>query len=400
MARRLEQTPITQPIIAVTLGIVLGTPLLGVAEIELADEVVVGLTEATLALLLFSDAAAIDSKRVRSFVSLPARLLLISLPLVIILGTLVTRLLLSELSWAESALLATMLAPTDAALGQAVVTNPRVPERIRETLDIESGLNDGLVVPVFFTVVLVVEGEEIGVGEVIGEAARSIGVGAAVGLVLGGIIGWLFKRSAGEWSSPDSLRLGAVGVIGLVFVAAVETGGNAFIAAFVAGLALRAAGGKSATEWRGLPEDLGVLGAFAVFVIFGASFVEPALSAISFAVVVCAIVTLTVGRMLPTAISLIGTGLKPPTVAFLGWFGPRGLASVLFGLLLLEEGGDAKSPFFAVVTIVVLLSVYLHGLTAAPLSQRYGSWYDRRQNDEIAECLPAPPITPQRRRGH
>lgn len=392
-SKRLESLPVTAPMLAVTLGILVGRDGFDLVAIELGGETVVLLAEATLALLLFSDASKIDHVMVRRFAQLPARLLLIALPMTIIGGAFVTSLLLTDLTWQEAALVAAMVAPTDAALGQAVVMNPRVPHRIRETLDIESGLNDGLVVPVFATLVLLVEGHEIdGPSTLVGTALGGIAIGALVGSVVGWVGGRLCTQSRSRGGATDgSIRLATIAVLAVVFATAVQLGGNGLIAAFVGGLAYRAGAGASAPQSAELTEDLGQLGAQAAFVIFGAMLVGPSLGVITVPVVICAVASLTVGRMVPTAIALIGTRLRAVTVAFIGWFGPRGLASVLFGLLLVTEADmDEGSELFAIVTLVVLGSVYLHGITAAPLARRYGEWHATHpERDEMSESLPA-----------
>ena len=388
--------------IAVTLGLLFGERVFGVAGPSADDAIVIGITEATLASLLFADATAIDVSRVRSFVSLPARLLILALPMTVILATLTNRMLLPDLSWAEAALIAAMLTPTDAALGQSVINNPAVPVRVRETLDIESGLNDGIVVPIFLTLLLIVAGEDVdNVGGLVVEAASSILLGVVAGVLLGAAAGRLFKKSvATGWSTPASLRLGGVGAVALAYLGADGIGGNSFIACFTAGLAIRAVAGEEALPWRSLTEDAGTLGATAVFVIFGAAFVGPALSHLSAPIIICALLTLTLARMAPTALALTGTKLQLQTVGFLGWFGPRGLASVLFGLLVVEETGrDVGTPFFTVVTVVVLASVYLHGLSAAPLATAYGRWYaNHPSSDNMPEAEPTPSPSSRRHR--
>ena len=366
---RVKRLPITPPILYVAAGLILGPELLGVVDLNLEDETVVLIAELTLALVLFSDAARIDTRADRLSFGLPARLLAIGLPMTIALGTLVTRLLLPDLSWAQAALVATILAPTDAALGEAVVTNPAVPVRIRQALNVESGLNDGLVVPVFTLLLAVVAGSEIESADVlVGEALREIAIGVSVGAVAALALSQLVptvKRL--EWTDGEGLRLVALGCGLAAFSGAEVLGGNGFLAAFACGLIARYRLGPDVAERTELAEDIGQIGASITFILFGALLVVPAVEVISPGVILCAVGTLTLGRMMPVAISLIGTGLKPPTVAFMGWFGPRGLASMLFGLLVVTEGGvDTADDLFSVVVLVILASILLHGITAAP----------------------------------
>lgn len=385
---RIGRLPVTAPMLFVGAGILLSPETTGVLEIALADETVALAAELTLALVLFSDAARIDTRSDRLSFGLPARLLGIGLPLTVAMGTVLTALLLTDLSWAEAALVAVVLAPTDAALGEAVVSNPAVPIRIRQALNVESGLNDGLVVPVFALLLAVVVGEEIDdaeslVAEAFTEIGIGVGIGAAFALIATAAVKW---ASAREWTDAEGLRLVAFGCALATFAGSTALGGNGFIAAFVCGLMLRYQLGEDAATHTELAEDAGQVGAAITFVIFGALIVVPALDSLGFLVVVCALGTLTIGRMMPVAVAMIGAGLKPPTVGFLGWFGPRGLASMLFGLLIVTEGGggvdaaEMGTDLFGVITLVVLASIVLHGVTAAPGAERYGAWFDEHGN--------------------
>jgi len=376
---RIRSLPVTTPMLFVGLGLLLGPDVIGAIELDVRDEAVVLLAEFTLALVLFSDAMRIEPSRTKLSVALPARLLGIGLPLTILLGTVVTKLLLNDLSWSEAALVATVLAPTDAALGEAVVSNPAVPVRIRQALNVESGTNDGLVVPVFTVFLALVAGSEIeGAGSLFGEAlaeiAIGLGVGGAVAVVLGIVVPWVIERG---WTDAEGCRLVTLGAGLAAYAGAEVLDGNGFLAAFSCGIIARIFIGPSTSEHGELVEDLGQLGASATFIVFGALLVVPSLEVVSFLVILCALASLTLGRMMPVAISMIGSGLRPPTVAFMGWFGPRGLASMLFGLLLAAEGDvDPDGDLFSVIVLVVLSSVILHGITAAPGASRYANWFN------------------------
>ena len=400
--QRMKMLPITPPILFVGVGLLLGPSVLGVVELGLDDETVLLIAELTLALVLFADAARIDTRSGRLSLGLPARLLAIGLPLTIGLGTVITRLLLPGLSWAEAALVATILAPTDAALGEAVVTNQAVPVRIRQALNVESGLNDGLVVPVFTLLVAVVAGSEIESADTLaGEALAEIAIGVIIGAVTAVIMSLvvpLARRT--RWTDGEGLRLVALGC-GIVAFAGTEVlGGNGFLAAFACGLVVRYRLGPEVAERTELAEDVGQIGASVTFVLFGALLVVPAMEVVTLAVVVCGIATLTVSRMVPVAVAMAGSGLRTQTVAFMGWFGPRGLASMLFGLLLITESGVTESSvsmaddLFSVVVLVILGSVVLHGISAAPLSIRYGAWFGAHEtadgdiDHKMAEARP------------
>lgn len=398
--QRMRTLPVTGPMLFVIAGLILGPELLEVIELDLEDEMVVLLAELTLALVLFSDAARIDTRSDRLSFGLPLRLLGIGLPLTIALGTLVTKALLRDLDWAEAALVATILAPTDAALGEAVVSNTSVPVRIRQALNVESGLNDGLVVPVFTLLLAVVAGSEIeSAGSLLGEAASEIAIGLAIGAVVAvGLARLVPLVERHEWIDGEGLRLVALGCGLAAFAGADVVGGNGFLAAFACGLVARFLIGPAVAEHSALAEDLGQVGASATFVLFGALLVVPALEVVSPWVVLCALGTLTVGRMMPVAVSLIGASLKAPTIAFMGWFGPRGLASMLFGLLVVTDGRvDTADDLFSVVVLVILASVILHGLSAAPGSARYGRWFALHGNMDHA-MAEADPVVENRMR--
>lgn len=389
--RRLEDLPFTAPMLFVLAGVLMGSDVIAVLDLGLENESVALLAEFTLALLLFADASRIDVRRLRSSIGLPLRLLVIGLPLTIAFGTVVTALLLSDLTWAQAALVAAILAPTDAALGEAVVTDEAVPGKVRQALNVESGLNDGLVVPAVAIFLSLAVGEELdGAGSLIGEAVAEIGIGLALGaagaFVMSSMVMVAMER---DWSDAEGYRLLTLAGAAGVFAGASAAGGNGFIAAFVCGLALRAFVGAETGQHAELAEDAAQVGASATFVVFGALLVVPALDALTVPVTLCAIGTLTLGRMMPVWIALLGTHLRFPTVAFIGWFGPRGLASIVFGLLVLQDDRLAeRSDLFSVIVLVVLASIVLHGVTATPLARRYGRWFDEHRQPDMMESRP------------
>ncbi len=390
---RLRTLPLTTPMLFVFAGMLLAPEALGVFDVEVDDELIAFTAELTLALLLFSDAARIDTTTASTTLTLPARLLGIGLPLSIAMGTVVTALLLTDLTWAEAALVAAILAPTDAALGEAVVANPAVPAKIRQALNVESGLNDGLVVPVIAVFsVLAADSELEGAGTLIGEALLEIAIAVAVGIFAASMLAMIIPRvTRRAWTDAEGFRIVALGIGIGAFAGSIALGGNGFVAAFVCGLVVRRLMGEQITKHAELAEDVSQVGAAVVFLLFGALMVWPALEHISPLIALCALGTLTVGRMLPVWIALIGTHLQRPTIWFLGWFGPRGLASMLFGLLLLTDSEvDRPDQLFAIITLVVLTSVVLHGVTASPGAQRYGQWFDDMSDgdDAMSEAEP------------
>jgi sodium/hydrogen antiporter len=369
VSRRLETTVVSAPLVFVAAGVVAGPEGLGLMSGEITEGAGLVLAEVALAFLLFSDAARIDLSRLRTGEKLPGRLLGIGMPLTIALGLGVGALLLEDVELWEAAIVAAVLAPTDAALGQAVVTSKLVPLRMREGLNVEAGLNDGLSVPfVALFAALAVEEANLSAQSWLGFAAEQIGYGALMGAGVGVAGGWLIGRAAQrEMMTGAFQRLAVLALAVLAFVLADEIGGNGFISAFVGGMAAGRAGLTGGERILEFVEEEGQLLSLAVFFIFGVAvlgLVEPA----GWEVILYAALSLTVVRMLPVAVAVAGTGLPPASVAFLGWFGPRGLASIVLALTVAEEHPDlpALDVVLAAVSVTVLASVVLHGVTAMP----------------------------------
>ncbi len=337
------------------------------------------LAEAALAITLFSDAARINLKHLRAGLGLPSRLLGIGLPLTIIAGALVAVPLLPGLSGAEIALVAIILAPTDAALGQQVVLDKRVPRSIRQALNVESGLNDGIAVPFYLVALDLAKAEAAssGTARLIPTAVQQIGIGILGGVVAGVLAGWILKRF-GDRDWIETAWRQVVMLVGatLAFGLADALGGSGFIAAFVGGMAFGYVARDRELGTAYLSEEMSALLSAAVFVFAGAM-AYMTLQTSGWQVWAYAVLSLTVVRMIPVAIACLGTSLKPPSVAFVGWFGPRGLASIVFGLGLLEAALPGQSLLLQTILATVVLSVFAHGLTATPLAAAYGRWNER-----------------------
>ncbi len=376
---RLSGTSVTAPIVFTACGLLLGTEVLGLVDLSPLGDHVQTLAEATLAVVLFSDASRIDLRALRGEAAVPARLLGIGLPLTIALGFVLALPLLGGLGWSEALLLAVILAPTDAALGQAVVMLPGLPSRVRQSLNVESGLNDGICVPLFLVVVAVasVESDRLGAASAVRVLTEQIGYGALAG-VLAGAAGAAALTLAGRAAHPerDWVEIVPFAAAGLAWGIAHPIGGSGFIAAFVGGVAFQLLRRDALGEVGHLIDQAGeVLGAL-TFVVFGAVLLGPALGRLSAAIVVYALLSLTVIRMAPVAAALVGAGLRGRTVGFLGWFGPRGLASIVFALMVAEDGGVTNAETLMTVAFVTVgLSVVLHGVTAAPFANRYARWF-------------------------
>jgi NhaP-type Na+/H+ or K+/H+ antiporter len=343
------------------------------------------LAEATLALVLFSDASRIDLGQLRKSVGVPSRLLGIGLPLTIALGALIAGLLFGELTVGEAVILGVILAPTDAALGQAVVTDPRVPARIRQGLNVESGLNDGICVPLLFAAVAVadVESKIAGGRGATNLLLEEIGYGVLAGVLAGALIAAIVVQAGRRGLIEAHWRqvIPAAGAA-LAYGIAVALDGSGFIAAFVAGITFRGLLGRDPAELNDLAEEVGDLLGGVTFLLFGALLLGAALSELSWALVLYAVLSLTVVRMVPVVVAMLGTRARPPTLAFLGWFGPRGLASIVFAVIVIEESHLPHEHLIALaVYVTVGLSVFAHGASAAPLARRYADWFERQPRD-------------------
>lgn len=363
---RLEKTVITAPILFTLAGIIV-FPTIGLARTDVDSKTFLHLAEIGLVLLLFTDASRTDLKVSGNIRELPARLLSIGMLLTIALGALLAKLIFPQLSMWEAGILSAILAPTDADLGQVIVNSPRVPMRIRQALNVEAGLNDGLSVPflLFFIAMASAGAGDASLTRFIWE---QLGLGVLTGLGIGLAGGWLIgtAKRAG-WIQESFLQLAVVALPAFCLLVSEHIGASMFIAAFVAGLAVQASfkdAGKHSVEFT---EDWGQILNLSVFFLFG-MIVGRDFGMLSVASFAYAILSLTVVRMLPVAVSLLGTGLDKRTVAFMGWFGPRGLASIVLGLVYLEQEANlpGESVTRLAVIATVLLSIFAHGLSVLP----------------------------------
>ncbi len=379
----LSRLLVTAPLAFVAFGSVFGFAM-GPLEPAVLENLKI-LAELTLVLILFHDAAAVRPQEVGADRRVIGRLLLIGFPLSVLLGWGAAALVFPDLSVMFALLLAAALAPTDAGLGAATVLNPVVPQRVRRLLNVESGLNDGLATPVVLFAIAAIAGSEgLSARHSLRDALLELLIGALAGIAVGVLGGLLIGRSKGLGLSSGSGRALAVLMVPiLAYGAALLISGNGFVAAFVSGTAF-----AGAARWLGeeegvleLTEDLSNPLGYAVWLGFGFAAVPLVWRAVGFREVVYALLALTVLRMAPVALSLLGTHLRPQTAAFIGWFGPRGLASIVFALIALEslERDDQLEVVLTTASLTVLLSVIAHGFSAEPLARRYGAWVQREQ---------------------
>jgi sodium/hydrogen antiporter len=373
---------ITGPIAFLVVGYV-AVGVLDLVDVPIEREAVKVLTEVTLTLVLFSDASRVNLRVLARSGGVPVRLLGLALPLTVLAGWLTARALLPGLDnlWLPL-VIAAALAPTDAALGAAIVTDRRVPLEIRRTLNVESGLNDGMITPVvLFALAGLSEAEG---GEVtLASAAVDLLGGAALGLALGAAGAVLLLRSRRRsWCDSEGEKV-AVLALALLCYAAAEFGGvNGFIGAFVGGMAYGTfrGNGSGGEEHVAVSEDLGHLFSLLIWFLLGAVFLPILDDAFRWQYLLYAALSLTVLRMAPVALALLGRGLGWRTIAILGWFGPRGLATVLFGLLAAESlDATDERAVVPVLALTVVLSVIAHGVSAGPLA----GWYARHPDPKV-----------------
>jgi sodium/hydrogen antiporter len=393
LSARLERFDVTAPIMFVIAGLVLTHGPLAVLGVTPSHEEVKTLAEITLVLVLFSDASRVGLRDLRAELGLCLRLLGIGLPLTIGLGTLLALALFGGINIWLALLIGAALAPTDAALGAGVMVNRAVPARIRRLINVESGLNDGIATPFVLVAVAgaAATAHESGTGP--GGAVAELALGLAVGGAVGGAGGWLVRVARRrDWVAEGFAGAAVLGLAVCAYASAVALHGNGFIAAFVGGLAFGSTAGRRGEPLVPFVEETGALVSLLVWLAFGAVAVAPMFDHLTWQLVVYAVLSLTVIRMAPVALALAGARLGWATTAFVGWFGPRGLASVVFALLALEDLGEkAASPAVAVITATVLLSVIAHGASAEPLARSYGAASaraDRRRDSDDAPEVP------------
>src|SRR5215468_832817 len=398
LSARLERFDITAPIAFVLVGLLLTHGPLAVLGVTPSNKLIKDLAEFTLALVLFSDASRVGLRELRAQTGLYLRLLGVALPLTIGLGTLLALALAGTGDGWLALLIGAALAPTDAALGAGMISNPVIPAGLRRLINVESGLNDGIATPFVSLALAGVAGETQHGSHGLGAVAE-LAIGVLVGVAVGGA-GGLLVRAASQrgWAAEGFAGAAVLGLAVCAYATALAVDGNGFIAAFVGGLAYGATSGRSGQPLVPFVEETGALVSLLVWLAFGAVAVAPAVTGLTWQIALYAVLSLTLIRMLPVAVSLIGAGLDRPTIALIGWFGPRGLASVVFALLALEElGSRAAGHAVAFITITVMLSVIAHGATADPLAARYARLVARPSAGHPGADLTAAPRLPERR---
>ena len=389
VSKRIRRTPFSPAMFFVGIGLICGGHAVGLMNLGKDEHLVHLIGEITLILVLFTDASRIDLGVLRSNYQIPARLLAIGLPLTIVAGAFAALFLFPGFSIWEAAILAAILAPTDAALGQPVVSSPKVPVRIRQALNVESGINDGVCLPVIVILLATSAMECQPAQHWTLFTIKQLVFGPLVGIAIGYFGGKMVSfGSQSGWMSHAFQQLSGIGLALLCYAVAEKVGGNGFIAAFVGGLVIGNSSKPICDCLYEFGEAEGELLIMLVFLLFGIGMVWPALQHANGSVILYAVLSLTIIRMVPVALSLLGSKLTLNTFGFLGWFGPRGIASILFGLLVLEneklhEG--VGEQIFQIVTLTVFFSVIAHGITAWPGANWYGKHSDQLKQKKAAE---------------
>ena len=394
--RRLRPTPVSGAMLFTAVGLLASEQVTGLFSPSLHADAAEFL-ELTLVIVLFTDAMAVNASGWTTEAPLPVRLLGVGLPLTMAAGWALAFLLFPDIGIWGAALLAAVLAPTDSALGLPVINDERVPRLIRHALNVEGGVNDGLALPfvtIFLALALEQEGA-VGGGHVATVFLRALVASAAIGLVVGWAGAAALRWSMGRgWSGRHWRSVALLAMAVLAFVLADEIDGSGFIAAWAAGLAAGLTSRATLTEAQQTPEEIANIGVSVSFVLFGAFFLAPALEHVTWTAVGYALLSLTVIRMVPVAISLHGSRLAFPTVAYVGWFGPRGLASIVFADLVAASRLPHQELIVDVVMLTVGLSVLLHGVTAPWGANRYARWYADAvaRNPDVREAAEAPQV--------
>ena len=397
LSSRASRSGLTAPMAFTGLGLALGSGLFGAVDVPIEGAFIHDLAEVALAIALFTDASRIDLRRLGREHSLPIRLLAIGLPLTMLAGAGLGWLLFPALGLWGAVVLGIILAPTDAALGQAVVSDANVPQRIRQGLNVESGLNDGLAFPaLLIAATLAAEVANRGAVEWAGFVGTQLLVSPVIGAAVAFAGSWAIARALDHgWMDETFLRVSTLAFPLIAYTGAEAFEGNGFIAAFSCGLVIGTRPRKLLDAIEDFAEAEGQLVTLAVFLAFGAVLLPGFHEGLDWRHVLYAILSLTALRMVPVALALLGSGLRAPTVAFLGWFGPRGLASIIYLLLIVDEYPfNGMADVERTVLVTVLMSIVLHGATAAPFARIYGRWSKRENASKEAQSVEPFPLPP------
>jgi NhaP-type Na+/H+ or K+/H+ antiporter len=356
----------------VIVGFLLGEGVLGVLHFDPESGLVVELAEVALIVLLFRDGLEVEAEMLQREWRLPLRKLVIGMPITAGVVACAAH-LLTDLSWTESFLLGALLSPTDPVLSSAVVTNPRVPRVVRHSLNLESGLNDGLALPPVLALIAALSATR-GHFDVVTFVLQDVGLGLLYGIVVGLIAALLLPR--GEGIPEHQRSLYALGTAFAAYGAAVlPPHGNGFIAVYVAAIVLGIRRDDLRHAFERRSDDIVELAKLGVFVVFGSLLTFGGLFGDGWAAVALVVVALLIARPVALAVALAGTGLDRPTKAFMAWFGPKGVATMTFSIIVLGNQLAAGGRIFNLAALVVFVSIIVHSST----DQAGVAWIARRR---------------------
>jgi NhaP-type Na+/H+ or K+/H+ antiporter len=371
-AARIGKMLINGPLLFVLVGIIAGPLVLNIVNLSLSSSDFENLANLALALVLFNGASKVDIEVLKRSIKIPSRLLMIGLPLTIVFGLIAGFYVFDGFSWIELAILATVLAPTDAALGEAVVTNQMVPPKVREALNVESGLNDGISVPIFLLLLALFKAgsnvHDMSLSFTLGVFAKEIGIGLAVGIVvvfLGSKL--LVYSESKKWIGEGWKPTVVIALAFTCFSCAYILGGSGFIACFTGGFIYGIVNKKYQWVLQKQAEGLGNALTFVIWFFFGSIVVSTYAPQFTGQIFLYAFLSLTVVRIIPVLIALIQRKISLKEKLFIGWFGPRGLASIVFAIMLLDIQLPHEKTIITTILCTIFLSVVLHGLSANPL---------------------------------
>ncbi|MBS2100209.1 cation:proton antiporter [Carboxylicivirga linearis] len=377
IAGKVEKKPISSAMFFLFVGLVLGPFTIDFFSIKFNEEVYKTLAECALALVLFTDASKANLKTLKGQIAIPYHLLLIGLPITIIFGVLIGKLVFPAMSWIELGILSTILAPTDAALGEPVVNHKSVPAKVREGINVESGLNDGICVPILLLLMSIYKfdaNEHVTFGFAFGLFIKEIGIGVLVGATLAYLGSLVIKHGLTKQWIESAWKPSIVIVMALTCFSLAQTlDGSGFIATFVGGLIFnRALKNHKSTMLTGALGVGKILNAV-VWIVFGSVITAEILPLLTLPIILYSILSLTVIRILPVLLCLLNNKISGYSKLFIAWFGPRGLASIVFAAMVFEGDLAYGNTIVLTACCTILISVFVHGISAEPMTKFFTS---------------------------
>jgi NhaP-type Na+/H+ or K+/H+ antiporter len=363
-------TVLSISVLSMAAGIALGVA--GVLDVDADEAWLIVVVELALVVTLFADGLIVEEELLRERWRDPVRALVAAMPITLVLIAVAGLVLFPELSWQEALLLAAVLAPTDPVVTSSVVSSIGVPARVRHALNLESGLNDGLALPFVLVFLALSSGGDAGHEALV--VGLESGLGAVIGAAVGAGSGRLSERLPGGDMRPRYEGVYALGMALLAFGLAESTIGNGLVATFVAAIMLAVSRPDVPEAFAEFNESVSAVLQVVTFVLFGALIVGTGFAVSAPALAAFVVLVLFVARPAAIAIAFVRSRLSRPETAFVAWFGPKGVASMLFALLVAESQAPDRTLVFDIASLVVLASIVAHGLTDT-LGAR---WIERR----------------------